>query len=422
MLADGACSHAEALAASTVKVAARDVIATWKILISLGATPFLYGFYAFLATLVAIKAGAPLRWRIGTPFLTMIALPLIGFSALKFGEAGMDVAKWVILYLRHGSMMAHLSVRSLRPLVVSLFPGQQRQLDKLKEQRQRLSNELSDVINEFGPKLYEDFDEASYSFVLQLLPHAKQAMVLVEDSCPVKFCTSFNRNSGRMATEIRCWRRRGRARTASYAPDDLGKCILSANWRDAQRLPQLDERLFGWSRSARRGDGGVHSNEVSHMHTPAESEDEDDHGHGDYDNVVGYIPGYVTPSGRNRSRSLANSYADLQQLRKSSDAKRQLHAEDHHLHARKDLPRSPFLSTSSLPNGQSPVVSPGGTRRERRGSLSDKVSVDRLAQLEPMETFQEATDDINREFQLRRRNNPVVANEHDETKNVPDGV
>lgn len=49
--------------------------------------------------------------------------------------------------------------RSLRPLVVSLFPGQQRLLNQLKQQRAALANELTDVINEFGPKLYEDFDQ-----------------------------------------------------------------------------------------------------------------------------------------------------------------------------------------------------------------------------------------------------------------------
>lgn len=83
----------EALAASTVKVAARDVIASWKVLITLGIAPFLYGFYAFLATLITIKAGASFKWRIWAPFITVAVLPMITFSALKFGEAGMDVAK-----------------------------------------------------------------------------------------------------------------------------------------------------------------------------------------------------------------------------------------------------------------------------------------------------------------------------------------
>jgi glycerol-3-phosphate O-acyltransferase / dihydroxyacetone phosphate acyltransferase len=89
-------SYSEALAASTVKVAGKDVLATWKVLISLGAAPVLYSFYAFLATLVAVKAGAPLKWRIATPFLTMAGLPVLGYFALKFGEAGIDVLKLVV--------------------------------------------------------------------------------------------------------------------------------------------------------------------------------------------------------------------------------------------------------------------------------------------------------------------------------------
>jgi glycerol-3-phosphate O-acyltransferase / dihydroxyacetone phosphate acyltransferase len=83
----------EALAASVVKIAGRDVLATWKILISLGITPLLYGFYAFLATLVMYKANAPSQWLFWTPITVMIALPFIAYAALKFGEAGMDVLK-----------------------------------------------------------------------------------------------------------------------------------------------------------------------------------------------------------------------------------------------------------------------------------------------------------------------------------------
>jgi glycerol-3-phosphate O-acyltransferase/dihydroxyacetone phosphate acyltransferase len=34
-----------------------------------------------------------MKWRIWTPFLTIGVLPLVGYFALKFGEAGMDVLK-----------------------------------------------------------------------------------------------------------------------------------------------------------------------------------------------------------------------------------------------------------------------------------------------------------------------------------------
>ena len=40
------------------------------------------------------------------------------------------------------------------------MPGQQQYLERLKVMRRTLSNELIDIINEFGPKLYDDFDKA----------------------------------------------------------------------------------------------------------------------------------------------------------------------------------------------------------------------------------------------------------------------
>jgi glycerol-3-phosphate O-acyltransferase/dihydroxyacetone phosphate acyltransferase len=85
-----------ALAASAVKVAGRDVLATWKILICLGVAPILYSFYAFTATMVAIKANAPLKWTIATPFIVLFSLPFMSYAALNFGEAGMDVLKRVL--------------------------------------------------------------------------------------------------------------------------------------------------------------------------------------------------------------------------------------------------------------------------------------------------------------------------------------
>lgn len=84
---------AEALAESTVKIAGRDVLATWKILISLGIAPLLYGFYAAIATLVAIKSNFSWTATFLTPVVTILSLPFMNFAALKFGEAGFDVLK-----------------------------------------------------------------------------------------------------------------------------------------------------------------------------------------------------------------------------------------------------------------------------------------------------------------------------------------
>jgi glycerol-3-phosphate O-acyltransferase/dihydroxyacetone phosphate acyltransferase len=83
----------EALVASAVKIHGRDVIASWKVLISLGVAPVLYSLYALVATILVFKTKAPWKWRLLTPPLTMAALPAIGYAALKFGEGGMDVLK-----------------------------------------------------------------------------------------------------------------------------------------------------------------------------------------------------------------------------------------------------------------------------------------------------------------------------------------
>ncbi|KAI0318958.1 glycerol-3-phosphate O-acyltransferase [Amylostereum chailletii] len=348
----------EALAASVVKVEGRDVIATWKVLISLGIAPVLYLLYAFLATVIAVKANAPLRWKIWTPFIVMSVLPFIGYGALKFGEAGMDVLK------------------SLRPLIVAVVPGQQRYLEKLKQMRQDLSNELVEVINEFGPKLYEDFD---------------QWRILVPSS-------SVPPSSGTQGV----WRRK----SSVGAVDAQGNLLVHP-------MTWLDERLFGWSRSATRGTsawaGGTHSHDPSRAPTPEASDDEDT---GDYDNVLGIIrtDGTLTP-GRGRSRSQHGSYADLQRLRSGSNANGTGVAQ-----------LKPFANLSFEPLNQEKTSSAveladeeGLHYREghrRRSSLADRVSVERIGHLDRQEGFKDCTDDLNREVEARRNAGGEHGHEH----------
>lgn len=146
----------------------------------------------------------------------------------------------------------------------------------------------------------------------------------------------------------------------------------------------IDERLFGWSRSARRGTSvwGGHD-ETSRVGTPDYSDDEDA---GDYDNVIGYLPtaGDVSALG-NKSRSRANSYANLQKLRQAAP-----------LHAATSLPvtaspESPPIDGIHFRNGP----------RNRRPSLTNNVPVDVLAEMDQTQTFVSATDNLNEE--LRRR-------------------
>lgn len=155
----------------------------------------------------------------------------------------------------------------------------------------------------------------------------------------------------------------------------------------------LDERLFGWSRSAKRGTSAWHetaSEAVSRVGTPNESDDEDA---GDYDNVIGYLPthdDHLSPGGlKPRSRSRNNSYADLQKLKLS--------------------PVAP-AALAETP-GASPTVEldglhfHGGSKRARKASLSDDIPVDRIAASDPSQTFHDATDSLNDEMRQRKAAN-----------------
>lgn len=135
----------EALAASTVKLQGRDVVATWKLLVALALAPVLNTFYTALLTWWTyynrVQGHVP-EW---VPLWTVVAFgvvffPAISFAALRFGETGMDI------------------VKSLRPLVLSLNPSSANTLVQLREEREKLSAEVTEVINTLGPEVFSDFD------------------------------------------------------------------------------------------------------------------------------------------------------------------------------------------------------------------------------------------------------------------------
>ncbi|KAL8689418.1 MAG: hypothetical protein Q9218_004906 [Villophora microphyllina] len=137
----------EALAASTVKLEGRDVMATWKLLVALAFAPLLYVFYTVSLTYWTYRnrvQGYMPDW-VPLPLVVIcsfIFFPAITFAALRFGETGMDILK------------------SLRPLVLSLNPTSANTLFKLREKRKELSAEVTEVINTLGPEMFPDFDSA----------------------------------------------------------------------------------------------------------------------------------------------------------------------------------------------------------------------------------------------------------------------
>ncbi|KAK0549128.1 Glycerol-3-phosphate/dihydroxyacetone phosphate acyltransferase [Tilletia horrida] len=134
----------EALAASQVKIQGRDVLATWKVLVSLGVTPVLYTFYAAMATWYARRQGWITTWRsaLAYPLYTYIILPLMSYSALKVGENSIDIYK------------------SLPPLVVSLIPGNHKAIKRIQETRTQLATNLHKLIDELAPQIFDDFENS----------------------------------------------------------------------------------------------------------------------------------------------------------------------------------------------------------------------------------------------------------------------
>lgn len=135
----------EALAASTVKLQGRDVMATWKLLVALAFAPLLYATYTALLTWWTYRNRVQGYMPDWVPLWMVVAFgfvffPSITFAALGLGETGMDI------------------VKSLRPLVLSLHPTSANTLNKLRETRATLSREVTEVINTLGPEMFPDFE------------------------------------------------------------------------------------------------------------------------------------------------------------------------------------------------------------------------------------------------------------------------
>ncbi|CAG8608470.1 10537_t:CDS:10 [Cetraspora pellucida] len=132
----------EAVKSSTVKIAGRDVLATWKLLVALGATPILYGAYTLIILILAYNYNWTFILNLGilSPLVVFIILFVITYGTMRLADTGRDV--------------------SLRPLFLSLLPWSKSSIQNLRQIREQLAFNLTELINELGPKIYPDFDSA----------------------------------------------------------------------------------------------------------------------------------------------------------------------------------------------------------------------------------------------------------------------
>jgi glycerol-3-phosphate O-acyltransferase/dihydroxyacetone phosphate acyltransferase len=134
----------EALAASNVKVQARDVMATWKLLVAIVAAPLAYTWYIIIGLYWYsynncngyLPDGIHKRYLILPQLVFYVT---VTYGALRFGEVAMDILK------------------SLGPLWKAMNPFSNSELSSLQERREHLASRVNDIINELGPEMYEDF-------------------------------------------------------------------------------------------------------------------------------------------------------------------------------------------------------------------------------------------------------------------------
>lgn len=196
----------EALAASQVKLYGRDVLATWKVLVSLGVTPVLYSAYAALATYWAYRARLSLVHKRLMPLYVMLGLPMLSYSAIKISEVGMDVYK------------------SLPPLIASLLPGRRRVIERIQQERVALTSQLFSTIAELEPEGWNYSDIARGSYTAQAPPRPEELDQLM------KHGSAMHSSGGHSLSH----------------PMNL-----------------VDEWLFGWRTAQNKDKWGAHRDEVS---------------------------------------------------------------------------------------------------------------------------------------------------------------
>lgn len=114
------------LKASRVKIQAKDVLLSKKIIFSLVAVPSLWVFYGLLLILFT-------NWAYQTIFVVILSFPFFSYLGVMAVEAGMT------------------DIKDLRPAVLRLMPAFKAQATALPRLRQQLQQEVRDLVKKYGP-------------------------------------------------------------------------------------------------------------------------------------------------------------------------------------------------------------------------------------------------------------------------------
>lgn len=124
-----AIEREKSLKSSNVKLTARDVVMSYKVIYVLVCIPCLYMFYGFLLFRYA-------SWRTTSKVLALLILPFFAFLGMKASEQGVKAYKDLVPLFRR-----------------TLVPAVKTEQDNLPQQRAALQRKLHLLVRSFGPKL-----------------------------------------------------------------------------------------------------------------------------------------------------------------------------------------------------------------------------------------------------------------------------
>jgi glycerol-3-phosphate O-acyltransferase/dihydroxyacetone phosphate acyltransferase len=128
-----------AVASSSVKLAGRDVLATWKLIVGFVLLPSLYALYTVPFAYEMYTHGVTLVRTISTvSLLSLLVLPWLSYITIRVAERGYD------------------TYASIRPLWYSVTRPHYGEV--LRNLRHKLRREIIKTVNEYGPKLFGDFE------------------------------------------------------------------------------------------------------------------------------------------------------------------------------------------------------------------------------------------------------------------------
>ncbi|ETW05594.1 hypothetical protein, variant [Aphanomyces invadans] len=143
-----AAEQSKALAGSSVKIAARDVVLSKKISFSVVAVPVLWLFYTFLLFVLT-------DWKTSTILRLTMSFPLFSYFGVRSVEAGI------------------IELRTLRPLLNRLRPEYKRIQDELPVRRMQLQKDVRKFVKKYAAQLGPLADPAPVDWAEFMHTHVK---------------------------------------------------------------------------------------------------------------------------------------------------------------------------------------------------------------------------------------------------------